>query len=54
MRIPQAFLDEERRKLGNGWFEQEYLCEFTDNGTAFFGKDMIEHVVNDEIEPLEI
>jgi hypothetical protein len=31
-RIDAAFLDDERRALGESWFAQEYLCEFVDNG----------------------
>ncbi|RYG57150.1 terminase, partial [bacterium] len=29
-RITQAFLDEERRAMGDGWFLQEYMCDFRD------------------------
>lgn len=27
-RIPQAFLDEQLKRVGKKWFAQEYLCEF--------------------------
>jgi hypothetical protein len=36
-RIPQSFLDEERRALGDSWYSQEYGCEFTDGtGSPLF------------------
>jgi hypothetical protein len=41
-RIPGDFLEEERRELGCTWFAQEYLCEFVDNGTEWFGRGMVE------------
>lgn len=33
-RIPADFLEEERRALGQEWFAQEYLCEFSDSGES--------------------
>ena len=41
-RIPAAFLEEERTAQGSDWFAQEYLCEFVDNGTTWFQRDMVE------------
>ena len=41
-RIPRAFLEEERRKQGQSWFEQEYLCRFTDAGAGMFAADLID------------
>ena len=52
-RIRPAFLEEERRKQGS-WFEQEYMCTFTDLGDAFFGRDLVESLVCDELETLEV
>ena len=31
-RIPPAYLERERKRLGDRWFRQEYLCEFLDFG----------------------
>ncbi len=31
-RIRPSFLEEERRAMGEAWFAQEYLCEFSDDG----------------------
>ena len=35
-RISAGFLAEERRAMGNWWFEQEYLCSFKDAADAVF------------------
>ena len=53
-RIPKAFLEEERRQEGPVWFGQEYMCEFVDNGTEVFGRDLVEAALDDSFEPLEI
>ncbi len=39
--------------MGRAWFRQEYMCEFVDNGTAVFGRDLVEGAVDDGFEPLE-
>jgi hypothetical protein len=41
-RIPAAFLEEERRVMGEIWFKQEYSCEFLDSADQFFGGEDIE------------
>ena len=51
-RIPAEFLEEERRVLGETWFAQEYLCEFTDNGQSLFPRDLVDSVMRDNIHPL--
>jgi len=48
-RIPAAFLEEERRNLGEWWFRQEYCCEFLDAETAAFRSEDIERAF-EEIE----
>ncbi len=53
-RFPAAFLEEERGQLGPLWFRQEYLCEFVDNGTAVFDRDLVENALDDDVEPLEV
>ncbi len=52
-RIPAEFLDEEREELGSKWFAQEYLCQFIDNGSGWFGRELVESSLVDE-EGLEI
>ena len=51
-RIPKWFLEEERRKLGSNWFRQEYMCEFLDETTSLFPRELVERSMRDEIKPL--
>jgi hypothetical protein len=51
-RISAAFLDEERRALGERWFAQEYLCSFEDVvGGVFFRSD-IDAAIDADLPPL--
>jgi hypothetical protein len=51
-RIPAAFLEEERRSLGDWWFNQEYLCTFVDSSSQYFRTEDIDRAFSDEVEPL--
>lgn len=51
-RISPAFLDEERRSLGNLWFRSEYLCEFTDTVNAVFREEDIAAMFSSDRAPL--
>jgi hypothetical protein len=51
-RIPESFLEEERRQLGSQWFRQEYLCEFAEDDCQIFPRELVKGAL-DEIEPLE-
>ncbi len=51
-RIAPAFLDEERRKLGDLWFRSEYLCEFADTVSSVFRYEDIAAMVSADVEPL--
>jgi terminase large subunit-like protein len=53
-RIPKAFLEEERRTMGDLWFRQEYGCEFVDAVSGVFDSEAVERAVTDEVAPLEI
>lgn len=46
-RISPAFLEEERRTLGEWWFEQEYHCQFLDAETQAFRTEDIERAFVD-------
>jgi hypothetical protein len=48
-RISKEFLEEERRVQGV-WFPQEYLCEFMDNETGMFGRDLVEGALDVNVE----
>jgi hypothetical protein len=53
-RIPKAFLEEERKTMGDLWFRQEYGCEFVDAVSGVFDRDMVEQAVTGDVEPLEL
>jgi hypothetical protein len=46
-RISKAFLKEERRALGDHWYEQEYLCKWHESETSLFRSDVIRRAVRD-------
>jgi hypothetical protein len=49
-RISPAFLEEEKRTLGQWWFEQEYFCKFLDAETAAFRREDVERAFSTEVE----
>jgi hypothetical protein len=51
-RISSAFLEEERRALGDWWFSQEYLCEFRDTTDQVFSYDVVMSAISPDITPL--
>lgn len=51
-RISKAFLDEERKSIGEWWFRQEYGCEFMETVDAVFTYDMVAASMSDDIKPL--
>jgi len=53
-RISQAFLEEERRVKTSYDFLQEYMCEFTGDGTEYFDRQLIEDAFDDTIPELNI
>jgi Terminase large subunit, T4likevirus-type, N-terminal len=53
-RIPRKFLEEERATMGERWFRQEYLCEFTETVNGVFDRDVAERAISREFEPLRI
>lgn len=50
-RIAPAFLEEERRTLGEWWYRQEYFCEFMDAQTAAFRRADIDRAFSEEVTP---
>jgi len=53
-RISESFLAEEERAMGDRWFRQEYLCEFTETSGALFSAEDLQRAMRDDVEPLEI
>jgi hypothetical protein len=51
-RIPKDFLEEERRTLGERWFRQEYLCEFTDVTSSLFREEDILACIRSDVPVL--
>lgn len=49
-RITEEFLEEERAKLGDFWFSQEYMCQFNDAVGAAFRSEDIERIIKPEVE----
>jgi hypothetical protein len=49
-RISPAFLEEERRNVGEWWFKQEYFCEFLDSQSQAFRREDIDAMFSEEVE----
>jgi hypothetical protein len=53
-RISAEFLAEERRTLGEWWFEQEYMCRFLDAETQAFRREDIDRAFEEEVQAWEL
>jgi len=51
-RIPAAFLEEERRSMGEWYFRQEYCGEFLDGQFSVFRGEDIDAAIRDDVPPL--
>ena len=51
-RISTAFLEDERRELGEFAYAAEYLCEFQDVQTSVFASELIQRALANDIKPL--
>jgi hypothetical protein len=51
-RITKEFLAEERRALGDRWFNQEYRCSFESTVDAVFSFDDIQAALSADVKPL--
>jgi hypothetical protein len=51
-RITAEFLAEERRALGDLFFQSEYECRFVETLDAVFGYDDIQRMLDPDLEPL--
>jgi len=51
-RISPEFLEEEKRSLGEWWFEQEYLCKFGDTIDQVFRYDDVMRCLSPNVKPL--
>ena len=50
-RISPAFLEEERRTVGEWWYSQEYGCVFLDAQSAAFGRAEVDAMFAEAVEP---
>ena len=53
-RISADFLEEERGAMTATMFGQEYLCEFTGDGTELFSRELLEAAIDLSIPELKI
>ena len=53
-RIDPAWLAEERAKIGDYWFSQEYLCQFRDTDDQLYGSDLVESAISADVQPLTL
>lgn len=51
-RISPAFLEEERKALGDWWYSQEYECQFRQTTDSVFNYDDVRAALSDDITPL--
>ncbi len=49
-RISPEFLEQEKRTVGEYWFQQEFMCQFMDAQTAAFGYDDVQAAMSEEVE----
>lgn len=53
-RISAEFLAEERRSMGEWWYQQEYECTFLDGETQAFRREDVDNAFADDIEQWEL
>jgi hypothetical protein len=53
-RIRGEVLEEERQTMGERWFRQEYLCEFTEAEDGVFDGDLMRGAMTTKFERLKI
>lgn len=51
-RISAAFLEDERRELGEFAYAAEYLCEFQDVESTVFASELIQRALANDLTPL--
>jgi len=53
-RISREFLEEERRAMGDWWYEQEYECRFLEGETQPFRREDIDKAFEEEVETWDL
>ncbi len=49
-RISEGFLAEERRNMGEWWYDQEYMCQFSEAETQAFRREDVERAFREDID----
>ncbi len=53
-RISPAFLAEEKRSMGDWWFQQEYGCTFSEAETQAFRREDVERAFREDLEEWDL
>jgi hypothetical protein len=53
-RISAAFLEEEKRSMGDWWYQQEYMCTFLDAETQAFRREDVDMAFREDVESWEL
>jgi hypothetical protein len=53
-RIDPAWLEEERRQMGDWYFQQEYMCQFLDAQTAAFRQIDIDRAFSERYDTWDL
>lgn len=53
-RFDPAFLERERKSMGESWFKQEYLCQFLENENTFLPRAWVEAAFTREVSALRL
>lgn len=53
-RISAEFLEEEKRNIGEWWYQQEYMCQFSEADTQAFRREDVDNAFREEIEAWEL
>ena len=53
-RISAQFLAEERRNMGDWWYQQEYMCTFLDAETQAFRREDVDMAFREDVESWEL
>ncbi len=51
-RISPEWLREERDRIGDWWYRQEYMCDFVETDDQVFGYEMVTRAVSGDVTPL--
>ena len=51
-RISKEFLEEEKKSIGDWWYQQEYCCKFMDTVDSIFPYDTIMSAMDSTVKPL--